>query len=314
MAINHPFLNRKATTTYCGCDIIQTIIATKDFVDGLLARNEKNRPLNRLRVQSLVSDIRAGNWKFNGNTIVVDADGNLKDGQHRLTAIREAGYPAIKLIVVTLGAKGEESEAVMRTIDSGKSRSFSDTLGRDEVPHRSVVSAACRTLALFMKDNCHLIPTKSELHEVFAAEYERISAFAPLAGRKQTLVKPTAPVIAALAACAHIDGDCEKVLEFGELVTNGVGLVKGGAAHRLLNYLLKMKGRHATNETQMDTFYTTIRAYAAYRRNPTGAVATIKGDDIRTRNFMISRAAGRGEPFVLPCEQHKGESESSRAA
>lgn len=314
MAINHPFLNRKATTTYCGCDIIQTIIATKDFVDGLLEHNEKNRPLNRRRVESLVSDIRAGNWKFNGDTIVVDADGNLKDGQHRLTAIREAGYPALKLIVVTLAASGDESEAVMRTIDSGKSRSFSDVLNRENVTSAHNVAAVCRTLAIFMKNSYSVIPTKSELHTVYSAECERIATFVPLSNRKQALVKPTAPVIAALVACAHIDGDCEKVLEFAELVRNGIELVKGGAAHRLLNYLLKAKGKHATTETQMDSFYTTIRAYAAYRRNPNGAVATIKGDNARVRNYLISRAAGRGEPFVLPCDTDKAASSSSRAA
>jgi hypothetical protein len=56
----------------------------------------------------------------NGESIKFDVDGFLKDGHHRLTAIKESGTTQTMLVITGCGHT--------ETIDKGKSRSMKDTM------------------------------------------------------------------------------------------------------------------------------------------------------------------------------------------
>lgn len=65
---------------------------TPELANSYLEMNSINRKLSKGTVQAYVQDILAGNWdEDTGAAISFDKDGNLKDGQHRLTAIVQAG-------------------------------------------------------------------------------------------------------------------------------------------------------------------------------------------------------------------------------
>lgn len=74
----------------------QTI--TPEVARLMLSRNFRNRRINERRVQILTSDILKGNWTDTPQPIAVDSDGNLLDGQHRLTAVVKANMP-VKMTV-----------------------------------------------------------------------------------------------------------------------------------------------------------------------------------------------------------------------
>lgn len=77
-------------------DITPTIAAK--WID----ENNSNNPrktVNRNVVQAYATDMRNGNWVMNGEPIVIDANGEIKNGQHRLLAVIEAGV-AVKMFVV----------------------------------------------------------------------------------------------------------------------------------------------------------------------------------------------------------------------
>jgi hypothetical protein len=84
--------------------------------------------------------MRRGDWQANGATVVIDSQGRMIDGRHRMLAVIEADMP-IDFLVVT----GIDSQAQL-VIDTGKSRSLEDHLHIHEVPNARHAASATRFL------------------------------------------------------------------------------------------------------------------------------------------------------------------------
>lgn len=61
-------------------------------------RNNPRIKIDHRIINSYAEDIKRGNYFLNGETIVFDANGDLKDGQHRLMAIVKAGIPVYMMV------------------------------------------------------------------------------------------------------------------------------------------------------------------------------------------------------------------------
>ena len=107
---------------------VEYIVTTPPIVDRLLDGNIKNRKLNAGHMKKLSLDIKNGRYVFTGQPVIRDANGYLRDGQHRLMAIKEAGYPEIPMLLVTL--KGEQSniEKAYDRMDINKTRTYAQRL------------------------------------------------------------------------------------------------------------------------------------------------------------------------------------------
>lgn len=101
---------------------ISVEMVTPDQAQHWLDRGGANRKLSQRRVQRLLRAIEVGEWELTGETIKLDRDGRVRDGQHRLTAIIQSGK-AMPCIVVRGIA-----ESAFDKIDTGKSRTPSDVL------------------------------------------------------------------------------------------------------------------------------------------------------------------------------------------
>ena len=97
--------------------------ATKQLVDSLLEMNTDNRNLKRRTVDLYAADIMAGNWKLTNQGIGITTDNVLADGQHRLEAIKQCGYPPVALLIVH-----GLSPYVQIAVDSHAKRSARDML------------------------------------------------------------------------------------------------------------------------------------------------------------------------------------------
>lgn len=65
---------------------------TPEIASDMLETNTENRKISKGTVQAYMNDILAGNWDESvGVAISIDENGVLRDGQHRLTAIVQAG-------------------------------------------------------------------------------------------------------------------------------------------------------------------------------------------------------------------------------
>lgn len=102
-------------------NVIETTI-TPLTAEKLLASNHANRPLSKSVVEKYVKEMKSGTWVLNGDSIRVDKNDCLLDGQHRLTACIVSGVPFSTLLITGI------EPSVFTTIDIGKNRNASDTL------------------------------------------------------------------------------------------------------------------------------------------------------------------------------------------
>ena len=99
---------------------------TPQKAEEYLKRNMVNRNITTKRVEQYARDMKNGEWQLNGEGIVFDEDGVLKNGQHRLSAIIKAGIPIDMLII-----RGIPRDANLQ--DRGKIRRAYDAMIIDGV-------------------------------------------------------------------------------------------------------------------------------------------------------------------------------------
>lgn len=106
----------------------------------LLALNIKNRRLSGRIVSKYAKDMADGNWINNGDVIRISSKGTLIDGQHRLSAIIEAG------VTVTLNfAEGLDPDS-FSTIDRGKGRTTGQILELQGFKNAKILAAVSKRL------------------------------------------------------------------------------------------------------------------------------------------------------------------------
>lgn len=98
-----------------GQDMVSTI--TPKAAADLLERNKNIRRLSKRRVSHLAEVIEAEYWEpGNGETIKLDIEGNVVDGQHRLAACVMADKPIQAFVMVDIPSVSEVDRASSRTL------------------------------------------------------------------------------------------------------------------------------------------------------------------------------------------------------
>lgn len=98
------------------------MIGPLEAMQMLAASEVENRNLRRRAVVGYADEMRSGKWLVTGETIKIDREGGLIDGQHRLNAIIEANVTLPILVVRGL------DRSVIRVIDTAIRRSAADSL------------------------------------------------------------------------------------------------------------------------------------------------------------------------------------------
>lgn len=204
--------------------------ATPELVDELLSMNIKNRTMRRSAVDRLVADIKAGAWVLTASGIGVDSNNVLSDGQHRLEAIRQAGYPPVQFML----ARGLSPKA-QSVVDRHAKRSLADALSL--VNGRTIsnlVVAACNALILVKGATqrsvtfsaSHGSPSDSAVARKLIEWEDEL-----LAVQSATNGSARAAVCAALAVYYRHKPDA--ALEFCDQIKRGLGLSETDPAYRL---------------------------------------------------------------------------------
>lgn len=115
---------------------LTTMTITPKIAAGILSKNTKNRRINQYRVNLYADDMRAGRWRTTAEAIIIDKNGELQNGQHRLQAVIKANIP-VEFTVIT-GA----DPADMDYIDVGVPRSAANALDLHGIPNTHVYAAA----------------------------------------------------------------------------------------------------------------------------------------------------------------------------
>lgn len=99
------------------------VVVTPEMAKRWLNQNNtRNRDIRESKWRKYANEMVAGLWHFNGETIQFDNDGNLLNGQHRLTAIARTGLQQTFLVVRGL------DPATQVTMDQGERRNPLDQL------------------------------------------------------------------------------------------------------------------------------------------------------------------------------------------
>ena len=144
---------------------VEYILTTPAIIEKLLDGNLRNRRLNAGHMKKLSIDIKNGKYVFNGQPIIRDANGYLRDGQHRLIALKEAGYPPVPILLVTLKGDLSHIEQAYDRMDINKSRTYSQRLEHKGLDHAKTI-AALRKKKTYIKTNFNSFPIRCMMKSV----------------------------------------------------------------------------------------------------------------------------------------------------
>lgn len=115
------------------------------FAQGLLesSRDVSQRTLVRRRVDQLAHDMSNGNFRLTHQPVAIDIDGQVIDGQHRLTAVVESGLTVRMLVAYDV------DPTTFGVIDTGRARSPSDALKISGLTNVNVKASAARLLLAY---------------------------------------------------------------------------------------------------------------------------------------------------------------------
>lgn len=230
----------------------------RQTVDRLLAGNTNNRNVKRDTVLFYKNEILTGRWKLTNQGVGVTASGILGDGQHRLIAIQELGYPDVEFIL----AEGLEEDFYL-FVDRGVGRTAADLLKLAFDLDLAGRFGSVLTLAI-------KIETGRTYGKISPADlmstYERIGYAVSFVYSIEKAQRLAAPYVLAIANTYDETG-CANLAQFTEQVVRGEMLKAGDPALALRNFIEKDNGRSGGGDVQLDRYAKAKNAAEAFVEN-----------------------------------------------
>ncbi len=226
----------------------EIIKITPSMAREWLNHNKWNRTLRPNWIDQLTAMIQRGEWSVTNDAICFGEDGNLMNGQHRLTAIERS-----EITVDALVLYGVSKEAFM-VMDQGKKRTISDAT---QIPKK--VSESLRLAALWLNNGT---PSIKQVDELGQTRLRDILDRLIDRTRSTRRYFSTAPV--KLAAAIAILGDYtdeEDVHRIYASMVNFDTMSMTPATHALVR---QVENNSANSSDQRDTF---ARAFRVFRAN-----------------------------------------------
>lgn len=139
---------------------------TRDMAERWLNANQTNRKLRQSKVAAYRSDMDTGRWRGNDSLIKVNHNGELINGQHRLTAFLASGLDSIWLLVQVADGTAADFRG-----DNGIGRTIHDTTG-DPTLLSAAANALLRTYAMRTHSRDEII----DASEAIKSTFQKISA------------------------------------------------------------------------------------------------------------------------------------------
>lgn len=245
--------------------------------------NVENRPVSKINLQKLVKEMNDGHWAFNGDTIVFDYNGYLRNGQHRLHACIESNISFPVLVV-----SGLQPSSFM-TMDIGRKRNGTDVLSIEGIKNAANASSAVKTIDAFKKGcygmNVHTklgALTNSEIVDLYCKlntprsngpEFtldepmrfpldEAIRYGLKMAKRDESLLQTS---LVSTFYYLLTESDAEKGHNFMEQLCLGYNIEKGSPIQALRVKLLKIKTDKNYKLTHSDLIKNIVYAWQKYK-------------------------------------------------
>ena len=243
-------------------------IITPEIAGEMLKRNVSNRKLTTTHVMNLASEMKKGNWMFDGQPIRFSENGGLLDGQHRLNAVAESGLSQEFLILTGI------DPAAFKVMDSGRIRTSSDIFSIEGIPN-SIVAAACTKLVLTHLSGNNALTngagtstkfSNTSLLEFYNKTPNLKKWISEASSRSKFFNKVLSPT--EISALSFLMGEKNVIQSelFWDSVCNGLGLVKGSPIIALRNKLINDK-LSLTSFTATYKKALIVKAWNYYRLN-----------------------------------------------
>lgn len=229
-----PLTNRKNRFENPLCDI-ELVEMTRPVVDILLSGNVNNRKVIKSNLECLASEFRAGRYKFTGEPIVRDEYGILRDGQHRLMALRMAGCPqGVRMLVITLHGERSRIEETYDKMNTGRSRKFGQLLEHKGVADASKVAALCKKIP-YIETGYNSFPVRPDSYYLDVRNLYRIEidAIAPLLRHRGF----RADMGAAACVIAKVTGCLDEIVNLCKRAIDN-NMLKVGTPEHTLNKII----------------------------------------------------------------------------
>jgi len=241
---------------------IEKLEITPIMAVDFLKRNPNNRKINTKIVHRYAADIKNGKWKEDtGELIKISEDGNLIDGQHRLSAIVEAG------VSVYLHVAFNVSSTVFDVLDTGKKRSASDVF---EIKNISYSTQLPSIISTFIRLESSSYQAKQGLtnQEIYQEYAKRPNYWDGIATYTQSMYMSFAKVLPPSligGVFAHLDKVENKGAqnEFIEQLCTGA-FIKNKTMFTVRNVLISDKMKTKNKFTTKDKVALIIRAWNAF--------------------------------------------------
>lgn len=209
-------------------------VLSLDMIDQLLANRAPNRPVREQHVNTLTRDILHDNWALSGEAIILNGNGQVIDGQHRLLAARRAGKPIRSFVVQTT------DERAFDVIDTGPRRSVNDVLALRGVRNVAAVVGGAR-LRWKYENNALQTPRYASQLEVedIIARTPSLNDAASRVGSSKSVKVLLSPSAATWLFSEFLDRDEGLATSLFEALESGVGLSDGDPVLMLRERLVR---------------------------------------------------------------------------
>lgn len=237
-----------------------------------LKNNPRNRQVSQAAVDRLKYAMVNNLWHFDGSPIRRDAEGNLLDGQHRLTAVVQSGKTFLFHVIDGIDA------STQATMDTGRKRSLADALHMNGEKMAKVQAAIVQSAYRFYAQNSRSstifggfgqngagIVQMDELiafQGMFREEFEFAAEWADKIRR----VLPVPSRMIGLLAWLIVQRDKKQAEIFLDALLEGAGLEKGSPILALRNLYIIHKGE-TTSAEYLRLFSLGLRAWNLFRVN-----------------------------------------------
>lgn len=213
----------------------EVVRLTPDLAAAFLRSSAGNRPIRAARIRAYADTIARGEWRLNGETIVFDQDGQLRNGHHRCHAVILANTPIDVLV-----ARGVAPDT-FATFDRHARRSTGELLAMQGERRYFALAAALRHLHFYLTDRTRLIDASSHItaEQTLAtlAEHPGIRPSVERAASWHVANRILAPSLVIFGDYAMTD-DPDHAAEFWHALDTGANLTDTSPIYHLRKRLL----------------------------------------------------------------------------
>lgn len=222
---------------------------TPKMARAYLEKNiEHNRPLRKHRVAQIADAMKRGQWVMSGESVKFDSDGNMFDGQHRMTGVIESGATVQMLVGRNITREAYD------IIDSGLKRTNADHLTRLGLSSASLTASVAKMLIGYYNELNLLntaemsMITNKDITEFVLTNQQMLEQAVSMGNNVYQQVGGNATAWSSFVFMAMNAGWDKSITEFLYGIVNGEGLTGGDPRLALRNWLMRNRTIGRSNQ------------------------------------------------------------------